>query len=184
MKIKNLAIVFTVILLIVSSFTLLPKSNGDKSNNTTTAMAAEGLRWIDLNTYAKELHFSYMNQLELGVAKWIGTPYRWGGNTLKGVDCSGFVRNVYMNNFGITLNRSSRDMYREVESIDRDELQPGDLVFFKRKRGPIYHVGIYLQNGNFAHASSGDRKVLVSSLDEAYYDKNFYAGGRVKRNNG
>ncbi|GAA4378287.1 C40 family peptidase [Hymenobacter koreensis] len=113
------------------------------------------------------------------VSEWMGTPYRFGSNTKKGTDCSGFVTRVFKEAYGINLVHSSRSMFNNVKRVAKDEMQTGDLVFFRRGPGqPIYHVGIYLKDGKFAHAATNGG-VMVSSLSQAYYQRNFYAAGRV-----
>lgn len=112
------------------------------------------------------------------VTDWIGTPYRFGANSRHGTDCSGFVTRVFNEVYGIVLQRSSRSMFGAVEHVAKADMQTGDLVFFRHGKGAIYHVGIYLKDGKFAH-SSCTGGVRVSSLDEAYYHRNFYAAGRV-----
>ncbi len=116
------------------------------------------------------------------IKNWIGVPYRYGGNTSKGVDCSGFVVNVYKNVYGIKLQRSSELIYKKnCDKIKKSKLQEGDLVFFKTgKKKRINHVGIYLKNGKFVHTSTS-RGVIISSLDEDYYRKNFMQAGRVRK---
>lgn len=115
------------------------------------------------------------------VVSWLGTPYRYGSNSKSGTDCSGFVTRVFKEVYGITLQRSSRSMFTSVKHVQKDEMQTGDLVFFRRGPGqPIYHVGIYLKDGKFAHSACGGG-VMVSSLHQAYYSRNFYAAGRVDR---
>lgn len=116
------------------------------------------------------------------VLDWIGTPYRYGSNSKSGTDCSGFVTRVFKEVYGITLQRSSRSMFQSVKHVAKDEMETGDLVFFRRGPGqPIYHVGIYLKDGKFAH-SACNGGVMVSSLHQAYYQRNFYAAGRVEPN--
>ncbi|MHA6246388.1 C40 family peptidase [Pontibacter sp. CAU 1760] len=110
---------------------------------------------------------------------WVGTPYRYGSNSKKGTDCSGFVTRIYRDVYGVDLSRSSRSMFQDVRRVKRDKMRTGDLVFFRRSaKGPIYHVGIYLKNNKFIHSSTTGG-VKVSSLQEPYYRKNFYAAGRV-----
>ncbi|MDH6313738.1 lipoprotein Spr [Parabacteroides sp. PFB2-10] len=116
-------------------------------------------------------------------SKWLGVPYRSGGLTKKGVDCSGLVTNIYREIYGKQLSRSSADMLKhDCRKVGRDRLQEGDLVFFRtdgsRKKTPN-HVGIYLKNGRFIHASTS-RGVMVSALSEPYYVRTFITGGRVK----
>ena len=103
------------------------------------------------------------------VSRWLGTPYRYGGTTRTGADCSGFVGAVYKNVYHKSLQRT----------VGR--LKPGDLVFFnfsKRKKRTLNHVGIYLKNGYFAHASTS-KGVMVNHLSENYYKKGWRKSGRV-----
>jgi lipoprotein Spr len=111
------------------------------------------------------------------VHDWIGTPYRFGGSSRKGIDCSAFTKQLYSDVFNLTIRRSSRDIFSMVNPVGKDDLKEGDLVFFKIHSRSISHVGIYLGNNRFAHASS--RGVAISSLDDAYYSRYFYKGGRL-----
>lgn len=111
----------------------------------------------------------------------LGTPYRLGGNRPEqGLDCSGFVRHVYREASDITLPRTARDMSRAGRAIERDELRPGDLVFFNTRNRPFSHVGIYAGNGEFVHASSrAVRRVTVSRLTDRYWSSRFNGARRV-----
>ncbi|MFI5161685.1 MAG: C40 family peptidase [Sphingobacteriales bacterium] len=111
------------------------------------------------------------------VYDWVGTPYHFGGDTKKGIDCSGFTKELYGKVFNLTIKRNSRDIFSMVSPVRKDELQEGDLVFFKIHSRSISHVGIYLGNGRFAHASN--RGVAINSLSDAYYSRYFYKGGRL-----
>ena len=112
------------------------------------------------------------------VYDWIGTPYRFGGSSKKGIDCSAFTKQLYSEVFNLDIKRSSRDIFSMVSPVAKDELKEGDLVFFKIHSRRISHVGIYLGDNRFAHASS--EGVKLSSLDDnAYYSRYFYKGGRV-----
>lgn len=114
------------------------------------------------------------------VGEWLGTPYRYRGNTRRGINCSSFVSMLYSYLYDIELNGSSREMFQEsVIPIPKESLQESDLIFFKIRKQGISHVGIYLGNNKFAHATLG-KGVTVSDLDEDYYKKHFYAAGRVK----
>ena len=114
------------------------------------------------------------------VYDWLGTRYKYSGNSKKGIDCSGFVSEMYRNTYCIELNGSSGSIYTQVKPVEKDNLQEGDILFFKIRRNQISHVGVYLGNNKFAHASvhSG---VVVSDLEEKYYKKYFYKGGRLLR---
>lgn len=110
---------------------------------------------------------------------WVGVPYRYGGESRDGVDCSGMVMCVYRDVAGIKLPRNSAKQGEYCTSIKRSELQPGDLVFFAPRKGKsINHVGIYVGNGCFVHASTS-RGVIVSDLDQEYYARTYHSSGRV-----
>ncbi len=111
----------------------------------------------------------------------IGTPYKFGSNNpAKGLDCSGFVKYIYKETADVSLPRSARDMSREGQAVAREELEPGDLVFFNTRKRPNTHVGIYAGNGEFVHASSTRTKqVTVSRMDQKYWATRFNGARRV-----
>jgi len=131
---------------------------------------------ILLNTEVEELVSSELLEY---VDEWYGTPYRLGGSTKKGIDCSAFVQAVYLSAFAMSLPRTARDQYKTSRIISATELKEGDLVFFNT-RGGISHVGIYLQNNKFIHASSS-QGVTVSDLFDPYYMKRYIGAGRVEK---
>jgi peptidoglycan endopeptidase LytE len=109
----------------------------------------------------------------------IGAPYRLGGSSVSGIDCSGFVKKIYQI-FDIILPRTASEQSRVGKNVPRGELEAGDLVFFHTRRS-IGHVGIYIGNNEFVHAASGRaRKVRISSLEEPYYDKRYVKAVRLK----
>ena len=113
------------------------------------------------------------------VDEWWGTRYKYGGTTKKGIDCSAFVQTIYLSAFGLALPRTARDQYRFSRIISATELEEGDLVFFNT-RGGVSHVGIYLRNNKFAHASVSSG-VTVSDLYDPYYMKHFIGAGRIEK---
>ena len=115
------------------------------------------------------------------IKSWLGTPYSSGGQTKQvGTDCSGFVMELYLTVYNIRLERRG-GLYNNCEPIDKSALREGDLVFFNNGQGgKISHVGIYLKDNKFAHASSS-RGVVIDDLTANYYVKHFFAAGRVKR---
>lgn len=118
-------------------------------------------------------------KLIMEIIKYLDTPYKYGGSTLNGIDCSAFTQSVYQDALNINLNRTAREQFTQGKVISKDELQFGDLVFFNtRRRVRPGHVGIYIGDGLFAHASSKGG-VMISSLDENYYSKRFMGARRV-----
>ena len=110
----------------------------------------------------------------------IGVDYRFGGNTPdQGLDCSGLIRYVFQQATGISLPRSARDQARVGESIKRDDLQPGDLVFFNTRRFQFSHVGLYIGDNRFIHAPSTGGAVEVVNLDNRYWQKAFNGARRI-----
>jgi len=108
----------------------------------------------------------------------IGAPYRFGGSSLKGIDCSSFVQKIYRI-FDITLPRNAAQQSKVGISVTREKLTEGDLVFFHTNRS-LGHVGIYIGNNEFVHASSKGKVIRVDNLDAPYYQKRFQRAVRVK----
>ena len=111
---------------------------------------------------------------------WIGTPYSYGGNSRKGVDCSGFTYQVYKQAVNIKLPRKSTEQSEYCKKIKRKNLHPGDLVFFtnKRKGKHVNHVAIYIGDNQIIHSTTS-AGVIVSDLNEKYWDSHFHHCGRI-----
>ena len=109
------------------------------------------------------------DQIVAYAKQFLGVPYVYGGNGPNCFDCSGFTKYVYAH-FGVTLNRTATDQLANGTSVSKSQLQPGDLVFFRANTTkPVSHVGIYIGNGQFIHASTNTYSVQIDRLDTGYY---------------
>ena len=112
------------------------------------------------------------------IEEWTGTPYLYGGNEKTGIDCSSFSVTLIREIYGITIPRTSVEQYNSTAPVSDDDLCEGDLLFFKTGEAAISHVGIYLGNGKFVHASTS-KGVTIDSLDMNYYRNTYRGAGRV-----
>ncbi|MCU1788369.1 endopeptidase [Pectobacterium polaris] len=120
-----------------------------------------------------------MVQLNDQLGQWYRTPYRYGGLDRNGVDCSGFVYLTFRDRFGMQLPRTTEAQTELGERVDRDNLLPGDLVFFKTGSGGSgLHVGIYDKDDQFIHASTS-QGVIRSSLDNVYWKRAYWQARRI-----
>lgn len=139
-----------------------------------------------------ELQFKYAILLDVPVEEmidhkmlellesWYGTRYRMGGTDKTGVDCSAFVQSFMIGMYGLMLPRTSAEQYSQCKRIQKKQLQEGDLVFFRtQRRKGVSHVGIYLRNNKFVHASTSSG-VMISDLDDEYFSKRYVGAGRYK----
>lgn len=117
------------------------------------------------------------SKLDTEIDKLIGVKYKYSGTTTDGFDCSGFTQYVFRK-LGIELNRSSKDQAIQGKKVAKDDLRPGDLVFFNTNGKGISHVGIYVGDGKFAHASTS-KGVRISALTEKYYVNKYVTARRV-----
>lgn len=117
------------------------------------------------------------------IDQWWSTPYRMGGLSKQGIDCSGFVYQLFSSVYGIVLPRSSRDQEHVASPIGANDIQEGDLVFFNtrssRRSKSVSHVGVYLHNNKFVHASTS-LGVIISDLTESYWQKHYVGSRRMK----
>jgi NlpC/P60 family len=109
---------------------------------------------------------------------WFGTRYHLGGDSKDGIDCSALTQDLLLTVYGLVVPRTARQQYRATVHVKRKNLREGDLVFFNT-HGGVSHVGLYLDNDYFVHASTS-QGVTISSLDDSYYKRHFICGGRIE----
>ena len=171
-------------------------SEDDNNKNNNTGTSVDNLDGEDLpveksidisslvnkNDSYKNSEFSTVKEkMLMEIIKYLNTPYKFGGNSKNGIDCSAFTQKVYSDCVSISLLRTARDQYNEGTAVDDvDNLKFGDLIFFDTRRNvKPGHVGIYLGDNLFAHASS-KQGVTVSSLANEYYSIRFMGGRRIE----
>ncbi|WP_372634064.1 NlpC/P60 family protein [Alcanivorax jadensis] len=115
--------------------------------------------------------------LEAQHEDWKGVPYRYGGLSPRGVDCSGFVYLTFLSRLGMEVPRTTTELLQSGEKVKRNEIQVGDLVFFRTGPGNR-HVGIYMGNGDFLHASSS-QGVMTSSMSNPYWHRRYWQARRL-----
>jgi len=120
------------------------------------------------------------SDLVVNAMGFIGVPYRRGGSSENGVDCSGFVRTIYEQTVGLMLPRRANEQAAATQKIDRSELKPGDLVFFNTMRRAFSHVGIYVGDNKFIHAPKPGAKVRVEDMGISYWNNRFDGARRVE----
>lgn len=148
----------------------------EKTENTYDKLALEYFSQI------MDIALSASSNLKLYqfIYDWIGTPYRLGGTSKKGIDCSKFANELYNKVFNTILGNNSQNIFNTVSPINaKSDLKEGDLIFFKINNSrTITHIGVYIGNNKFAHASSS-RGVMISDLDDNYWKKYYFKGGRL-----
>ena len=165
--IKALLILFGMSLLLHSCSTSTPRVDYRALAKASTLLK------IDINRNDN-------HKLYIEASQWVGVPYRSGGSSKQGTDCSGMVHQIYKKVYRVSMPRSSEEMKRRSRKVSKSKLQAGDLVFFSSTRHPkrVAHVGIYLKDNKFIHAST-TKGVIISSLKEDYYKKHWMQGGRI-----
>jgi murein DD-endopeptidase / murein LD-carboxypeptidase len=114
------------------------------------------------------------------ILRWIGKPYKLGGKTEKGIDCSQFNKRLYQDVYSTQLENVCYKQWNQTGRIRRDSLQVGDLLFFRSKQSPSgWHCGTYIGNTYFVHAANRYEGVKISSINEPRYFKTFRGGGRL-----
>ena len=158
----------------------LVKENYEKMPDNLSDI--EKANWLQLKYSIKiDVAVEELNNIPLltKIDEWWGTPYCLGGSSKGCIDCSFFTLDVMKSTYNINLKRTAAEQYEQSEKIDWSDLKEGDLIFFKTEgRKNITHVGIYLTNNKFAHASTS-QGVTISDLTESYWQKRLYSLGRV-----
>ena len=137
----------------------------------------------ELAKYEKQLGITLPADIDKEYIKaiipWLGASYKYGGTSINGTDCSGFVFSIYTQVFGIKLERTSAAMHEKAKSIKRSQLKEGDLLFFRIESKKVSHVGMHITADYFIHAST-KKGVVISSMAEPYYDQHFISSGTYR----
>ncbi len=170
---KNLVYI-CIFIVAISGFSCSALKNGGQYANNSEKKRAYYSEKLGI-----DLKKNFDGELLNEVIEWLGTPYVYGGESKSGTDCSGFIQQVYKTIYGINTARSANGLYEECIKVKREKLKQGELVFFKINTEKVGHVGIFLQDPYFIHASSS-KGVMVSSLELEYWSKYFISGGKLK----
>jgi len=138
-----------------------------------------GIFFLFIPTISPTTNIKYeSNRLVLFMSEWGGTPYKYGGTTKRGVDCSGLMRELFEYVYNHQLPRSAYYQFRITKRVRKKDLREGDLVFFKTRGINPWHVGMYIGSDMFIHSSSS-LGVTVSCLDDGLYERIYFAAGRI-----
>ena len=152
--------------------------------STSTTYISDNKSYSSIKkTYSEKLGISEANikneKLYRFIDEWYGVKYVFGGKDKNGIDCSALVFTLYANVFNKHISSTTKSLRDESLKIKESDLKEGDLVFFITDGSKISHIGVYLQNHKFLHASS-KKGVMISDLNEPYFKHNFHSAGRIK----
>lgn len=166
--------IFAFLFTIISWLTLTETEANIRDKITSQRWYQRCSQQLGISISASENRLLYTR-----LSEWYGTPYQFGNNEIQiGTDCSGFVSKIYAEVYALSLPRTSQAMYDYIQKVPYSDLQTGDLVFFRTgKTFRITHVGIYLKEGKFIHASSF-HGVTISNLNKTYYRQRLVGVGR------
>ncbi|MFT3824444.1 MAG: NlpC/P60 family protein [Chitinophagaceae bacterium] len=176
----------------LDNITLNPSGNQQKSAYSVQPAYAGENNGVGVEN-SSALQFKYAILMDIPVEEvadmqliqfiegWYGTRYRYGGNDKNGIDCSAFAQTLQSAIYSIKLPRTSAEQYNQCTRIRRDEIRQGDLVFFATlgRKKSVSHVGVYLRNNKFVHASTSGG-VMIDDLNSTYYSSHFVGAGRMK----
>ncbi|HET6244585.1 MAG: C40 family peptidase [Bacteroidetes bacterium] len=171
------------------------KKNNPTNSKTATKEGTKAEKTVEADKTSKEINreikIKYSEILEVKpndisdvklyefIDKWLGVPYKYGGRCTTGVDCSNLATLIYAEVYDKSFSGSSASLFNLCKEVSKEELQEGDLVFFKIEQTKISHIGVYLHNNKFVHSTT-KRGVMISDLNEAYYKKYFFKAGRIR----
>lgn len=124
-------------------------------------------------------HDELVEKMKKEIRTFYGAPYKWGGDSPRGTDCSGMIKTIYRNAVGINLPHNADEIYKRAKKIYKIDLLFGDLVFFSSDGRRATHMGLYISKGYFLHASSS-RGVILSKLSDSYYKSQFIGARRIE----
>ncbi len=163
-------------------FAFFVSCHGSKKTTTSTEVATTKVSDVKIKTVATALGVSEKEirdkKLYQFVEEWYGVPYKYGGCSKNGTDCSCLTINLYSSVYKKQLPRNADDMAKACDKVSERKADEGDMVFFKINSKTVSHVGVILKNNKFVHASTS-KGVLISDLNEAYYKKYFYCYGHM-----
>jgi len=157
------------------------RGNGIKAGQKITIPGSAEYRIQEKKTAYSSNNYNTKEGIIRMAKQYLGAPYKFGGYSFKtGIDCSGYVKRIF-SKFNVELPRTARDIYYNAGiRVVKSQLQTGDLVFFRTYASYPSHVGIYMGNNLFIHASSGARKVAITSLDKKYYRNRYIGAKRIR----
>ncbi len=151
---------------------------GNSADDMDNLLADKGL--LTKIDHVRQNVSNKASELVVNAMGFLGVPYKRGGNTAEtGFDCSGFVRAIYEQSIGLLLPRRAEQQAAATQRIDKNDLQPGDLVFFNTMRRAFSHVGIYVGDGKFIHSPKPGAEVRVESMGVSYWQRRFDGARRV-----
>lgn len=170
---------FRKVFLVLASYTLLFFASCKSSKNTATSENPSSkklkskyatLIGVSENSITNTTLYSFIDE-------WYGVPYKYSGKSKSGIDCSGFTSLLLQKIYNKNIGGPASSIYEQCKLISKKDLREGDLVFFKIESDKISHIGVYLQNNKFVHAST-KKGVIINDLNEDYYKKYYYKSGR------
>jgi murein DD-endopeptidase / murein LD-carboxypeptidase len=163
--------------LIICSSTSFSQDSLDTVVKENRNTAIDSILMTSLSEYGIDKQLIVCYPMYTKIIEWMGIPYSYGGNSKKSIDCSNLVIQLTNDIYYNSISGNAATLYEASHKLKRQDLSEGDLVFFKINKSYVSHVGVYLQNDLFVHATRG-KGVLISSLNESYYKKHFFGSGR------